>query len=385
MPQSDEPTRSTIEIGPRTSLSLLVAEASRQLDICNACRYCEGLCAVFPALERRRVLDRGDISQIANLCHDCRACYDACMYTPPHEFALNIPVALSAVRTADYDDYVWPATVPRLLRGWLGVVTGLIGAAAVVLLVSLVNIGWAGLVDPHASPYELTPYPALLTMLLVPTVFSAVVMGAAAYKYWKTTGGIRVGFAAVRRAIWEAASLRYLRGAGVECPYPDDEKPSAARRRLHGLVAYGFGLCFVSTTAAGIEQDLLGIRPPYPWLSVPVLSGFVGGVMLVVGCVGLLVLKARSSDVTSFSSMTVKDYGFLIALAYLSFSGLASLFARDSHAYGIVYLMHVSGVMLCFAAAPYTKFMHIVFRFAALIRDNAERVSGAARSVAAPH
>ena len=31
----------------------LLAEAERQLDICNACRYCEGYCAVFPALERR--------------------------------------------------------------------------------------------------------------------------------------------------------------------------------------------------------------------------------------------------------------------------------------------------------------------------------------------
>ena len=30
------------------------AEADRQLTICNACRYCEGYCAVFPALERQR-------------------------------------------------------------------------------------------------------------------------------------------------------------------------------------------------------------------------------------------------------------------------------------------------------------------------------------------
>ena len=25
------------------------AEVARQLQICNACRYCEGFCAVFPA------------------------------------------------------------------------------------------------------------------------------------------------------------------------------------------------------------------------------------------------------------------------------------------------------------------------------------------------
>jgi citrate/tricarballylate utilization protein len=54
-----------IDIGARTSLDLLVQEASRQLDICNACRYCEGFCAVFPALERHTVLSQGDVSQIA--------------------------------------------------------------------------------------------------------------------------------------------------------------------------------------------------------------------------------------------------------------------------------------------------------------------------------
>ena len=105
------------EVAPegRTSLHLLVAEATRQLDICNACRYCEGLCAVFPALERRTVLDGGDISQLANLCHDCRACYDVCMYSPPHEFGINVPKALSDVRLTDYRRLVWPRRVPTLL------------------------------------------------------------------------------------------------------------------------------------------------------------------------------------------------------------------------------------------------------------------------------
>ena len=64
----------------------LFTEAERQLTICNACRYCEGYCAVFPALERRRELTEGDIAHLADLCHDCRACYTACMYAPPHEF-----------------------------------------------------------------------------------------------------------------------------------------------------------------------------------------------------------------------------------------------------------------------------------------------------------
>jgi hypothetical protein len=120
---------------PLTSLGRLVGEASRQLTICNSCRYCEGLCAVYPALERRNLLDAGDVSQLANLCHDCRACYSACMYTDPHEFALNIPAVLASVRLRDYRRYVWPSREPRLATGWLGVFSGSVAATLVVLAV----------------------------------------------------------------------------------------------------------------------------------------------------------------------------------------------------------------------------------------------------------
>ena len=51
-----------------------VADARRFMEICNGCRYCEGFCAVFPAMELRRDFDRADLSYLANLCHSCRAC-----------------------------------------------------------------------------------------------------------------------------------------------------------------------------------------------------------------------------------------------------------------------------------------------------------------------
>ena len=35
-------------------------EVARIMQICNACRYCEGFCAVFPAMERRRLFTTGD-------------------------------------------------------------------------------------------------------------------------------------------------------------------------------------------------------------------------------------------------------------------------------------------------------------------------------------
>ncbi|MGH3172084.1 MAG: tricarballylate utilization 4Fe-4S protein TcuB, partial [Trebonia sp.] len=287
--------------GPRTSLPLLVTglvtEATRQLGICNACRYCEGLCAVFPALERRSVLDAGDVSQLANLCHDCRACFDACMYSPPHEFALDLPRALSAVRLADYQRHVWPRRVPRALSGWSGVVLGSLLSAVLVLILALAHAGWRGLIQADgraASPYQLVPYPVLASLMAAAALYAAVVMGLAARSHWRSAESPLTGRVTVRalaRAAWQAATLRYLRGGGVECYYPEDDQPSAGRRRLHSMVAYGFGLCLVATVAAAVEQDLVGVAPPYPWLSVPVLAGTAGGIGMVIGCAGLLGLK----------------------------------------------------------------------------------------------
>ena len=73
---------SAVEARPR--LGELVEEAQRVLAICNACRYCEGYCAVFPAMELRREFSATDLGYLANLCHGCQGCFYSCQYAPPH-------------------------------------------------------------------------------------------------------------------------------------------------------------------------------------------------------------------------------------------------------------------------------------------------------------
>jgi len=41
------------------------AEVARQMQICNACRYCEGFCAVFPAMTRRLEFGKADVNYLA--------------------------------------------------------------------------------------------------------------------------------------------------------------------------------------------------------------------------------------------------------------------------------------------------------------------------------
>jgi acyl-CoA synthetase (AMP-forming)/AMP-acid ligase II len=85
-----------------------LAEADRLMTVCNSCRYCEGLCAVFPAMEMRREFLDGDLNYLANLCHSCGACYTDCQFSPPHEFNVNVPKILSKARSDSYEAYAWP-------------------------------------------------------------------------------------------------------------------------------------------------------------------------------------------------------------------------------------------------------------------------------------
>src|SRR3954470_22560090 len=133
------PPSDALPTGPAAGMKALLTEADRQLTICNACRYCEGYCAVWPAMELRRTFKDSDILYLSNLCFDCRACYYACQFAPPHQFAVNIPQIFAQVRTETYQDYSWPRLLARMVKGNALasiVVTGLcvIGVVMLVLL-----------------------------------------------------------------------------------------------------------------------------------------------------------------------------------------------------------------------------------------------------------
>ena len=244
----------------------------------------------------------------------------------------------------------------------------------------------------HSFPYEIVAQMAELGWMGIPfpeevggaggtsLQYAVAVMTLAGRSYWRQIGSAPDGVSArdVLRAIWKAVTLRYLRGGGNECYYPEDETPSAGRRRLHTVLVGGMALCLFSTGSAAVLQDFLGSDPPYPLLSAPVITGTLGGVGIVVGCLGLLVLKARSSGASSVRDMTIKDYGLLVALTFLALSGLATLLTRSTAAFGAVFLVHLAAILLTFALAPYSKLVHVVFRFLALVRDETEQIHPAA-------
>src|SRR3982751_1659871 len=119
---------------PGNPATALLAEADRLMTVCNSCRYCEGLCAVFPAMEMRRAFPDGDLNYLANLCHGCGACYVDCQFAPPHEFDVNVPRVLAQLRTESYEAYAWPRGLAGFFRR-NGLWVALLAAASVAAFV----------------------------------------------------------------------------------------------------------------------------------------------------------------------------------------------------------------------------------------------------------
>jgi citrate/tricarballylate utilization protein len=357
----------------------LLIDAQRQLTICNACRYCEEYCAVFPALELRKSFDGDDVIYLANLCHDCHECFYACQYAPPHEFALNLPQVLAEARRETYQAYSWPSVfrwIGRLgTKGTVGLAVGL--GALFILIAGLVG-GFGGLGHGHTGPgafYAVIPWLVMLIPALALAVFVVVALAVGAVRFIvRNRPGARdlLPTRAALGALMDAMSLRYLRGAGNEgCAYPQDT-PSLARVVYHSMVAYGFLADFGSTIAAAIWQDFLGTKPPYPILSVPVMLGIVGGAAIIVGVIGLLALRARSDTEPAASSMTRLDRAFLVLLGLVSVTGLLLTALRGTPALSVLLDVHLGTVAALFLTMPYGKFAHGIYRYAALVRYRLE-------------
>jgi citrate/tricarballylate utilization protein len=116
-----------------------------------------------------------------------------------------------------------------------------------------------------------------------------------------------------------------------------------------------------------VLQDMLGKLPPYPVVSPPVLLGTAGGLATIAGCTGLLVLKPGTVRASSL------DAAFLVALDLASVTGMLTLGLRATPALGAALTLHLGSLVALYVTAPYGKFVHAVYRFAAVLRDAGER------------
>jgi citrate/tricarballylate utilization protein len=348
----------------------LVQEGQRLLRLCNACRYCEGFCAVFPAMERRAAFSAADVNYLANLCHNCGECYYACPYTPPHEYALNLPKALAEIRVDTYARSAFPSSFSLARRNNALAVPVLIIIAIAAMAAMAAAFG--GFAPRGANFYAVIPHVAMAVTLGLVFVLAAIAMLVAFARFWRDAIGVPLEAGPLAATLSDTLRLTNLGGHGAGCPYPQ-ERLSQARRWFHHATFYGFLLCFASTCVAAFYHFVLGWRAPYPYLSVPVVLGALGGLGLLAGPAGLFWLK-RIRD-PALDDLKPRDFGdsFIALLLLASVTGLLLLALRETAAMSWLLVVHLGVVLALFAWLPYGKFMHGYYRFAALLRNAFEQ------------
>jgi citrate/tricarballylate utilization protein len=356
-----------------------LAEADRLMTVCNSCRYCEGLCAVFPAMEMRRAFPDGDLNYLANLCHGCGACYYDCQFSPPHEFDVNVPRVLAQVRGESYRAYAWPPAFAGVFER-----NGLAIAVIAALCVAAFLLGFVALADPAAlfgtqsgpgAFYRLMPHRVMAALFSAAFLYALVAMAMSLRLFWRDIaqpGEPPTDVRALWQAIADTGRLRYLDGGGYGC-MNEDERPADRRKLYHHLTFYGFLLCFAATVVATLYHFLLGREAPYPWYDLPVVLGTVGGIGLVIGPAGLLAAKGRRDPTVQDEPRRGMDVAFIVMLLMTGITGLALLVLRDTPAMGLLLALHLGVVFGFFITMPYGKFVHGLYRFVALIRYARER------------
>ena len=120
---------------------------------------------------------------LANLCFDCRDCYYACQFAPPHEFAVNVLELCRSCARRLTANYSWPAILRFVQAQHRGRVL-ITGVSSLVIIFFLV-LGFMGrdvLFATHLGEgafYRVVPYVAMtLPPLMIALYgFSGFVIG----------------------------------------------------------------------------------------------------------------------------------------------------------------------------------------------------------------
>ena len=349
-------------------------EVVRIMQICNACRYCEGFCAVFPAMTRRIEFASADVHYLANLCHNCGACLHACQYAPPHDFAVNVPTALARVRKETYMHFAWPQMMGELYKAnGLAVALGSSVSVMAFLLLALALNGrfFGGVLDGNF--YAVFPHNTLVWIFGSVFSFAMLALLIGLTRFWRQISPGKASGEAAAEAVRDVLTMKYLGGGHGEGCNNADDAFSLWRKRFHHFTFYGFMLCFAATSVATVYHYFLGLHAPYALNSLPVILGTLGGLGLVIGPVGLLYLNFQRDPAHGDETQKPMDRAFIVLLLLISISGLGLLIYRDTVSMSIWLVIHLGFVMGLFLTMPYGKFAHGIYRAAALLKNAIEK------------
>jgi len=348
------------------ALSTTIASPLRSMQICNACRYCENLCAVFPAMTDMREFDENSLDYLSNLCHQCGACFEACQYAPPHAFAVNVKQALNEQRAASYARFS-PSPKFWKLADRLGAFSGLLIAAFFTLILCV----GAGLqsstslsMNAGGDFYQYMPHSTMALLGFVSFAFGIIGSLVAGIRFSRQCGVTGTTREAWNGALKDATTLRYL---GDDLCGAERGGLRQWQKVFHHLMTGGFMLCFLSTSLGTLTHYVLGVPAPYPWYSATGLTGTLGGLTMLAGTSGLVFLKMYR-PASGDDSTRAMDISLVTLLWGVASTGLVLRLLGHSEGQGWLLFIHLGFVFAFFVTLPFSKMIHIPFRLIALAR-----------------
>ena len=277
-----------------------IAHGEHVMTVCNACRYCEQFCPVFPAMESRLTFADGGSRVSRQPVPQLR------------RVSLRLPVRAAArVRHQRAEDAGGDSRA--FVRG---------------VLLAVVPVERLQASQPADRPRsrrrtdrgdvrrrsdrQRRRVPAASWPPATSTASFRTTSWSRSSEAWVCSSSLRSGSAlpgsgatcgAARRTARplpisparsrDVLTLRHLHGGGVDCTSAEEQR-APLRRWFHHCTFYGFLLCFASTSVAALYHSVFGWLAPYAYASLPVLLGMAGGAGLLVGPAGLLMLRATA-------------------------------------------------------------------------------------------
>jgi len=354
-------------------------EARRLLMICNACRYCEGICPVWTAIEFRTDFKETDIDYMAFLCHDCRTCYYVCPYSPPHELNLNPPKIFSAIRFIDYTKYS-PRFFKRIYEKPIisTIILQIIGIA-LAFTVAFYNLGFdLNRFFVVSRFYYVFPHDQIYIGGLILAIYIALTL---LYQSTMFVRGIGIKelsdlfLSSFLLALKDVVFHTWFRDGILSCGYRNEDYYMFKKLFwvFHVMIMYGALLLILATITAAVYKNVFGIFSPYPFYSIPVLLGVTGGILALLGLL-IVVYSYKGSEEVELRAREEKslNLAFSISILLPVITGLLTLISRSTNFMSMIYIVHLGTVIGFFLYIPFSKFNHTIFRYLTLAKYYSE-------------
>ncbi len=340
----------------------VIACGGGDLKKCMQCATCSAVCALAPddaPFPRRQIIaaqwglkDRLIADPAIWLCHNCGQCTDECPRgaRPGDVFG--------AIRREAIKSYGIPGALARAVASPKSLVLLLL--IPVVLFAAIALWAPKNDVDPAPEFADVFPIPVLEALFFTVSGLAIIAFGLGLARFiraLRTSGAFQPILPNLVPALGEILAHRRF----TTCA---DDK---VRCIGHLLTFWGFIGLAIMGTVAGIGTMTGLLRTPLPLSSPWKVFANVCAVVILAGVAVLL--AARLKNPARRASSTYFDWFFLLTLAGVVLTGIASeviRLAEWTQVMYAVYFAHLVLILSLFLYAPYSKFAHLAYRTVAI-------------------